>query len=128
MHLVCLSAPRSFEKGKTTERIRDGNNHAGILRVPGQMWFVMVLRLGLHSHGLHSSRDIGHISILRLHCNWPPKNRYPQERRVHEVRTYAHGHRPLHSSLHHPSILLLHGFAQGTYDFYIVIQCPKGQK
>ena len=61
-----------------------------------------------------SGRDTCHLRLLHLHGDRPSKDRHAQERGVHEERQNANGHRPLHSNLHHSTVLLLHGLAQGT--------------
>ena len=60
-----------------------------------------------------SGRDVGDVRVLHLHGDRPSEDRHHQEGRVHEERQDADGHRPLHSNLHHSTVLLLHGFAQG---------------
>ena len=84
-------------------------NFSGILRVPRQVWIIVVLWLGLHPHGLHPGRHPRHLPLFHLH-----HHRQAEDWRLSRGQKNAQWkilsrHWPLHSNLHSAPVLLLHG-------------------
>ena len=62
-----------------------------------------------------TDRDVGDLRIFHLHCNWSSETwwyRNQPENGENAKWAVANGHWYLYSSVHHPTVFLLHGSAQ----------------
>ena len=73
----------------------------------------VVLRLGLHPHGLHPGGHPRHLPLLHLHHRGSPEDRGLPGGQEDAQRQDGAGHRPLLPRVHRPPVLLLHGPAEG---------------
>lgn len=71
------------------------------------MWTIVELRLGLHTTGLHSSRDPGDLQFFRRCPGGTTVHRRHQE-------AISNGGRCILADFYDSTVLLLHGFAEGT--------------